>query len=535
MAMDQISCYFDISIDCKHIGRIKFSLFSEDCPKTCENFRCLCTGERGTSKQFGKPLHYKGSQFHRVVKNFIIQGGDIVDNNGKGGDSIYDGSFKDENLSLKHDRPYLLSMANRGPDTNRSQFFITTSKAPHLDGKHVVFGKVVSGHEIVDKIERLEVNSKSRPIKTVVIESCGQLSSDSSLPYQYRTANNERRKRKLSTSSRSSNDTRIIRRHRRKSRSVSRSSSSGSSSTSRSGSSCSSISHSRSSPTHSSSSDSSSLTPSPRRKRRYQSCSSSQSPHGHYDSPSSAESSSDRHKRRARSKTRVVRSGSSGSCRSISSNNSKHESSQRKNRRIKTSRKLEESQTGRKSPGKIEPAVDSMDNPHYKCSVRLDEIPEVPVNRFLMREPLRPPDASSSGVRQSSRRPDITKDRSSERLVPIDLSQFQDLPEGSEAAGGQMRAIKSQVKPTEPLVSKSGRIMRGRGTFKFCTPSPENSPHRDYREKRSHHDSSRDRHRSRSRWSRSRSRSRGRSPPYRYSSSRRTADRVRNQLSSRRY
>jgi peptidyl-prolyl isomerase G (cyclophilin G) len=156
-------------------GRIVFELFTHLNPKTCENFRCLCTGEKGEGKTTFKPLHYKGTPFHRVVKGFIIQGGDFFKGDGSGGESIYGGLFKDENLKVKHDKPFLLSMANKGPDTNGSQFFITTRPAPHLDGIHVVFGRVVSGHQFVSDIENQKVDTKSRPYADIRIANCGEL------------------------------------------------------------------------------------------------------------------------------------------------------------------------------------------------------------------------------------------------------------------------------------------------------------------------------------------------------------------------
>ncbi|NXF96786.1 NKTR protein, partial [Eubucco bourcierii] len=157
------------------VGRIMFQLFSDICPKTCKNFLCLCSGEKGIGKTTGKKLCYKGTTFHRVVKNFMIQGGDFSEGNGKGGESIYGGFFKDENFILKHDRAFLLSMANRGKHTNGSQFFITTKPAPHLDGVHVVFGLVISGFEVIEQIENLKTDTASRPYADVRVIDCGVL------------------------------------------------------------------------------------------------------------------------------------------------------------------------------------------------------------------------------------------------------------------------------------------------------------------------------------------------------------------------
>ena len=165
--------FFDISISNVKVGRIVIGLFGEDVPKTVANFKALCTGEYGMGVS-GKPLHYKGSIFHRIIPEFMIQGGDITERNGTGGESIYGFKFRDENFTLKHTEPGILSMANAGPDTNSSQFFITTVKTDWLDGHHVVFGKVIDGRDLVKEIESLG-SRDGTPSAIVKIENSGEL------------------------------------------------------------------------------------------------------------------------------------------------------------------------------------------------------------------------------------------------------------------------------------------------------------------------------------------------------------------------
>jgi len=183
MATDQVVrqvVFLDIEVADEYCGRIVIELFNDVCPRTAANFYYLCTGEKGKCKSdASKALCYAGTKFHRIIKGFMVQGGDIHHKGGIGGESIYGEQFDDENFKVKHDRPGLVSMANAGPNTNKSQFFITCGPTPHLDSKHVVFGEVRSGMEIINKIQNLPVKpyktNQHRPKFPVTVSECGDL------------------------------------------------------------------------------------------------------------------------------------------------------------------------------------------------------------------------------------------------------------------------------------------------------------------------------------------------------------------------
>ena len=164
--------FFDVSIGGQAAGRIKMELFADVVPRTAENFRQLCTGE---FKKMGEPVGYKGCPFHRVIKGFMIQGGDFLAGDGTGSLSIYGASFEDENFDIKHTGPGLLSMANSGKDSNGCQFFITTAAADWLDGVHVVFGRVIEGMLTVRKLEAVPTTPQNQPKVACVITECGEM------------------------------------------------------------------------------------------------------------------------------------------------------------------------------------------------------------------------------------------------------------------------------------------------------------------------------------------------------------------------
>ena len=165
--------YFDITVDGEAAGRIVFGMFGNTVPKTVKNFSTLADGSAGEGNS-GKPLHFKDSGFHRIIPGFMAQGGDFTAGNGTGGESIYGNKFADENFTLQHTKPYLLSMANAGPNTNGSQFFITFKETPWLNGRHTVFGEVIEGVDVVNAMEKIGSGSGATS-KDVRIADCGVL------------------------------------------------------------------------------------------------------------------------------------------------------------------------------------------------------------------------------------------------------------------------------------------------------------------------------------------------------------------------
>jgi len=180
--------FMNIKIGNAPAERVEFELFFDTTPKTAQNFLSLCKGDKSSPE---KPLSFKGNKFHRIIDGFMCQGGDITMGDGTGGESIYGAKFEDESFASKHSEPFLLSMANAGPNTNGSQFFITTAKTPHLDGKHVIFGRVISGKEVVSKMEKVERDASDKPLVDVVIEDCGEIEMDHAAAGEHQNDNGQ--------------------------------------------------------------------------------------------------------------------------------------------------------------------------------------------------------------------------------------------------------------------------------------------------------------------------------------------------------
>ena len=203
--------FFDVEIDNVPAGRIVIRLYDKLCPKTCENFRQLCTGEAGFSQKTGKLLSYKGSLFHRVIPGFMMQGGDFTKFNGTGSESIYGEMMPDEPMIAKHGKKGTVSMAKNGQITNGSQFFITFAPTPWLDGIHIAFGEVIEGFEVGQKAEKLRTDAHDRPVQRIVISNCGELVEEDT----------RRRERSRSGSRSYSSSSSSQSRHRKRSRSSS--------------------------------------------------------------------------------------------------------------------------------------------------------------------------------------------------------------------------------------------------------------------------------------------------------------------------
>ncbi|EJD48973.1 hypothetical protein AURDEDRAFT_85252 [Auricularia subglabra TFB-10046 SS5] len=204
--------FFDLALGDQQPARVIFELYNDIVPDTAENFRALATGEKGLSPLSQVPLYYKNSIIHRAIKGFMVQGGDFTKRNGSGGESIYGGPFPDEDLSQPLDSEGLLVMANKGPNTNGSQWFVTLRACPHLDGKHVVFGRVLKGYDAIAAVADVPTDEKDRPLQPVVIVNCGELVRKAAPPQPERS-----RKRSASVSRSASPEERDRRKRSRRS------------------------------------------------------------------------------------------------------------------------------------------------------------------------------------------------------------------------------------------------------------------------------------------------------------------------------
>lgn len=206
--------FFDLALGDQQPARVIFELYNDIVPKTAENFRALATGEKGLSPLSQVPLYYKNSIVHRAIKGFMVQGGDFTKRNGSGGESIYGGPFPDEDLSQPLDAEGLLVMANKGPNTNGSQWFVTLRACPHLDGKHVVFGRVLKGYDTIAAVADVPTDEKDRPLQPVVIVNCGELVRKAAPPQEQPERS---RKRSVSVSRSASPEERDRRKRSRRS------------------------------------------------------------------------------------------------------------------------------------------------------------------------------------------------------------------------------------------------------------------------------------------------------------------------------
>ncbi|CAG7905107.1 unnamed protein product [Brassica rapa] len=470
--------FLDVSIGGDPLERIVIELFAHLVPKTAENFRALCTGEAGLGKTTSKPLHFKGSSFHRVIKGFMAQGGDFSNGNGTGGESIYGGKFPDENFELDHEEGGVLSMANCGPNTTGSQFFILFKRQPHLDGKHVVFGKVVKGMEVVKKME-LVGTSDGKPTSNVKIIDCGEVSQ-----LKGEDAAEKDKGRKLKKSSKDSREKRTKRKRRYSSSSDSYSSSSESDSESE---------------TDSSSYESSSSSDGKRRKRR--------STKRHKGRRGERKIKGRKGKKNARGDRPPQRRNKDSSSDTESSNSDDERMGHEK---AKKSKKAKDGVPVRNaadsSPAEKKFSGDKPDS-------LLNENELVGNGKATKVDNQRADSVKSRSMSPVSRRGQNSRSKS-----PASRSPVRDV--GNRSTSPRERKSSKSPSPNgEPKRIRKGRGFTERYSFarKYRTPSPERSPPRRWPERRSFQDRNTDRYPSNRSYSERSPRRRFRSPPRRRS------------------
>ncbi|XP_010413154.1 PREDICTED: peptidyl-prolyl cis-trans isomerase CYP63 [Camelina sativa] len=496
--------FLDVSIGDGPVERIVIELFADVVPKTAENFRALCTGEAGVGKTTAKPLHFKGSSFHRVIKGFMAQGGDFSNGNGTGGESIYGGKFSDENFRLDHDGAGVLSMANCGPNTNGSQFFILFKSQSHLDGKHVVFGKVVEGMTVIKKMEFVGT-SDGQPTSPVEIIDSGETSQIRAPDVSEREKGKSKKSDKVKSSGDASDrepkgthkkesKEKKIKRKRRYSSSDSYSSSSDSDSDSES-------------ETYSSSYESSSSSDGKRRKRTTKR-------HKGRRGERMIKGRNGRKKARQDRKPRRRNMDSSSDTESSCSSDDERVSHDKARKSVKAKGKAADFSPAEKSLLRKEP--DSV--------LKNNE----PVGNGKATKADQHADLDDS-VKSRSRSPIRRRNQNqNSRSKSLSRSPVRDLGNGSRGSRSP------HEKPTADTVGKSTRspspsgvpkrIRKGRGfterysfARKYHTPSPERSPPRHWPDRRSYQDRNRDRYPSNRSYSDRSPRGRFRSPPRRRS------------------
>ncbi|KAF3436238.1 hypothetical protein FNV43_RR23330 [Rhamnella rubrinervis] len=516
MSKKKNPCVFlDVSIDGDPTERIVIELFADVVPKTAENFRALCTGEKGIGKSTGKPLHYKGSHFHRIIRGFMAQGGDFSKGNGTGGESIYGGKFADENFKLTHDGPGFLSMANGGPNTNGSQFFITFKHQPHLDGKHVVFGKVVKGMNVIQKIE-LVGTADGKPSRIVKVIDCGDYSASKIHDSVEKEKGKKRKSGKIPSSGKISDEEvkgrkkSLKDKRKKKRRRYSSSDSYSSESESDSDTESDSVSDSDSSLSDSSSSDG--------RRRKKKSIKKDKYQHGRKRRDGHRERKRGRHDKRSRHKAKR-RSGSSSDTESERSDGSRSSSDGDKNDHQISSRKTKNLKNAEnKQPRNIDNAKESshviretvaeqrkntkMKTTDYNSSQEEGELS--PKNELLNNghdsEAKTVKRHSYSDDSNDSRSPTPKRSRSSPRGIPSTSPKRISNVSPSRKSGVQNRG-RSRSPLSGPAsnhgqglsrsTSPNGtpkRVRKGRGftdrysyARRYRTPSPEHSPRGSYR------------------------------------------------------